>query len=463
MVLLGLLTLASHQMSTALPRLRVAPNGRYLITELGEPFFYLGDTAWELFHRLDRKDADRYLKDRARKGFTVVQAVVLAEFDGLRTPNAYGHLPLLEMDPTRPAIRPGPENDYWDHVDYIVDRAEDLGLYVGMLPTWGDKWSRRWGVGPEIFTPQNAELYGAFLGARYRDKPIIWILGGDRNPENEQHLAIIRALARGLKRGDGGAHLITYHPQGGASSSRWFHREEWLDFNMFQSGHGRLLNPNHEMTLHDRSLDPPKPVIDGEPCYEDHPVNWHRGGEKRWFDEWDVRKAAYSSMLAGAAGHTYGNHNIWQFWHPGREPISLARTPWQLALDHPGARQMGYLRQLLTQRSFHQLEPDQSLMASDPGTGADHARAALAQDRSYALIYLPTGKPVQVRLSKIRGRQVRAWWFNPRQGVAEHIGDFTAEGEQEFVPPTSGRNNDWVLVLDSIEANLPALQPGSFR
>lgn len=449
--------------SYAWPRLRVAPGGRYLMTDSGQPFFYLGDTAWELFHRLDRKDADLYLEDRARKGFTVIQAVVLAELDGLRVPNAYGHLPLLDFDPTRPAIHPGPENDYWDHVDYIVNRAEQLGLYIGMLPTWGDKWVQRWGAGPEIFTPENAEQYGAFLGRRYRDKPIIWILGGDRNPDNERHLAIIRAMARGLRQGDGGVHLMTYHPQGGASSSQWFHRDDWLDFNLFQSGHHRLLNPNWEMTLHDRALEPPKPVIDGEPCYEDHPVNWHRDGEKRWFDEWDVRRAAYCSMLAGAAGHTYGNHNIWQFWQPGREPISLARTPWRRALNHPGAWQMGYLRELLTQRSFHRLEPDQSLIASDAATPAEQARAALAQGGDYGLIYLPTGKPVRARLNKLRGSRVRAWWFNPRQGVAELIGEFSAQTSVEFTPPTSGRNNDWVLVLDSLEADLAPLEPASLR
>ena len=75
-------------------RLRVAANCRYLEYDDGRPFFYLGDTAWELFHRLNREQADAYLQDRAAKRFTVIQAVALAELGGLERPNAYGDLPL---------------------------------------------------------------------------------------------------------------------------------------------------------------------------------------------------------------------------------------------------------------------------------------------------------------------------------------------------------------------------------
>ena len=160
-----------------LPRLKVSDNKRFLVTADGKPFFWLGDTAWELFHRLNREDAEKYLKNRAERRFTVVQAVVLAELDGLNDPNAYGERPLVDNDPARP------NEAYFAHVDWIVKRANALGIYVGMLPTWGDKWNKKWGVGPEIFTAANAEAYGAWLGRRYKDAGIIWILGGDRPVE----------------------------------------------------------------------------------------------------------------------------------------------------------------------------------------------------------------------------------------------------------------------------------------
>jgi len=133
-------------------------NGRFLVTDEGRPFFYLGDTAWELFHRLGREDVDIYLRDRVAKGFTVIQVVALAEYNGLTVPNYYGALPLHDNDAMRP------NESYFDHVDYVIERAGLLGLHIGLLPTWGDKVNRKWGIGPEIFNPENASAYGAFFG-----------------------------------------------------------------------------------------------------------------------------------------------------------------------------------------------------------------------------------------------------------------------------------------------------------
>src|SRR6478752_5966149 len=173
--------------------LKVSDNRRFLVYDDGTPFFYLGDTAWELFHRLTLDEADYYLRDRAAKGFTVIQAVVLAEMDGLHTPNMNGDVPLLDGDPTRP------NEAYFAHVDAVVNLAAALGLHIGMLPTWGDKWNRKWGVGPEIFTPENARAYAAFLGQRYAGRPIIWILGGDRPIETDEQRLVVRAMAEGLR------------------------------------------------------------------------------------------------------------------------------------------------------------------------------------------------------------------------------------------------------------------------
>ena len=125
--------------------LRVSADRRHLETEHGERFYLLGDTAWELFHRLSREEASFYLKTRAEQGFNMIQAVVLAEFDGIRTANAYGRLPLKKnangvFDPTLPDL--GGDYSYFDHVEYILTEAERLGLYVGLLPTWGDKFNK---------------------------------------------------------------------------------------------------------------------------------------------------------------------------------------------------------------------------------------------------------------------------------------------------------------------------------
>jgi len=440
--------------------LKVSANRRFLVHADGTPFFYLADTAWELFHKLERGEADRYLENRRAKGFTVIQAAALAELDGLGVPNAYGHRPLVDNDPTKPAVTDGPANDYWDHVDYIVDRAAAKGIFIGMLPTWGDKWTVKWGKGPAVFTPDSAKVYGEWLGRRYRDKPIIWILGGDRNPETDAHLATIRAMAAGLARGDGGRHLMTFHPTGGSSSAQWFQGDEWLAFNMVQSGHNEKDGPNYRMIEADYARTPTKPCMDGEPRYEDHPVAW-KSQERGWFDDYDVRQAAYWALLAGAHGHTYGCHPIWRMYDQGHEPPlgkDYMRHYWHEVLDLPGACQMLHVRRLFESRPMLDRVPDQGLLAEDARGGADHVQASRGKD--YALVYVPTGRPVTVRLGAVSGSQVKAWWFDPRTGEATAVGVLPNEGTRPFDPPGEpARGNDWVLVLEDAARGYPP--PGS--
>lgn len=445
---LTMILLSAFQPESGAQSLKVSDNKRFLQKPDGSPFFYLGDTAWELFHRLDRKESEMYLKNRADKGFTVIQAVVLAEQDGLKTPNAVGEIPLINLDPAQP------NEKYFQHVDFVVDKAEELGLYIGMLPTWGDKFNLKWGVGPEVFSPENAEAFGEFLGKRYKNKPIIWILGGDRSPEEEEDFAIIRAMAKGIKKGDGGKHLMTYHPMGGESSAQYFHHDEWLDFNMFQSGHGLVNNQNYKVTLREYNLNPVKPVLDGEPCYEDHPVNWR--AENGWFDEFDSRRTGYWSMLAGACGHTYGNHNIWQMWQPGRKPVSAARTPWHESVDYPGAFQAGYMRRLFESRPWQMLVPDKSLVRDHPNSAGKEVLAAMATDRSCIIAYAPYGSNFKLNTSKLKGDCIKIWWFNPRIGKSIFVQETAKTGSILADPPSDEkRGNDWVLVVDNAGSNYP--------
>jgi hypothetical protein len=339
-------------------------------------------------------------------------------------------------------------------VDWIVDLAASLGLFIGMLPTWGDKWNRKWGAGPEIFTPASARGYGQFLGRRYAERPIIWILGGDRPVETEQHAAVIRAMAAGLKEGDGGRHLASFHPQGQQTSAQHFHVDAWLDFNMWQSGHNRN-QPNYAFLSQDYARTPVKPCMDGEPLYEDHPSAFNL--DNGYLDDYDVRKAAYWALCAGAHGHTYGCHPVWQMWQPGRAPVSMVRRPWQEALHLPGSGQMQHARALVESRPFFTRIPDQSLIVSDPGAGTHHVRAARSEDGSYAFIYVPSGKPVEVDLAKLSGGTLEAHWYDPRTGKALAIGQVPRAGRRPFAPPAGGP--DWVLVLDDSERDFAA--PGA--
>ena len=179
--------------AVTLAQFTVSANNRYLLKD-GKPFFWMGDTGWELFHRLTLDEASQYLKRRAEQGFTVIQAVALAELDGLQTPNANGDKPLNNNDPNQP------NEAYFKHLDNIIDKAADYNVNIGLLPTWGDKFHKEsWGAGPEIFNSSNAKWYGQWIGNRYKNKTnIIWIMDGDRNPQNALDVAIFSAMAQGI-------------------------------------------------------------------------------------------------------------------------------------------------------------------------------------------------------------------------------------------------------------------------
>jgi hypothetical protein len=362
--------------------------------------------------------------------------VALAEFGGLTEPNASGSTPLENNDPARPI------EAYFRHVDWVVHQANRRGMYIGFLPTWGDKVNKKWGEGPEIFTPQNARIYGRWLGRRYARAGLVWILGGDRPIETPSHLGVWREMAAGIREGDAGAHLMTFHPTGGQNSADRLHSEPWLDINMVQSGHHARDIPNWQPQIRNRTLLPSKPTLDAEPRYEDHPVNWKR--ENGWFDAFDVRQAAYWSMLSGACGHTYGDHNIWQFYSSRRPAVSAARTPWQQALLHPGAVQMGHMRRLFERMRWQKLNPAQQLLA-DERTGAEMIRAAASEDGTRLVVYTPYGYPIRLKPGAWRTEPLGAEWFDPR--TARRTPAHISENGGCTPPGSPARGSDWVLTL----------------
>ncbi|MFK7924702.1 MAG: glycoside hydrolase family 140 protein [Bacteroidia bacterium] len=429
--------------------LKVSENGRFLVHADGTPFFYMADTAWELFHRCNREQAEMYLSKRASQGFNVVQAVALAELDGLHTPNPYGEVPLIDDDPSQP------NEAYFEHVDHIVRFAERLGIYIAILPSWGDKLNKKdWGVGPEVLDPQNAFALGKWLANRYQDqKNIIWVIGGDRNPrENSQDVAIWNQMAEGVIAGVGNAEdvLMTFHPQpteqGG--SSEWFHEEDWLDFNMHQTGHC----PNratYELIQHDYALSPTKPVLDGEPLYEDHP-NCFNLKEQGYSVARDIRRIMYQNVFAGAMGQTYGCHDVWQMYSPGKNPINHPPRPWAEALDLPMANQVKHLKNLMLSRPYLSRIPAQEMIVGEKGDYSTQAIATRGAMGTYAMIYIPTGQTITIDLSVLRSSRLRTWWYDPRTGTAKENRVLDVSRKRTFSPPSSGLGNDWVLVLDDL-------------
>jgi hypothetical protein len=431
-----------------LPLLKISEDKRHFITEDEEPFFWLGGTAWELIHRLTKDEVDLYLKDRAEKGFSIIQTVVLAELDGLNTPNAYGEKPLINNNPE--TLNPA----YFEMVDYVIQKSEQLGLYVGLLPTWGDKFNKGWGIGPVIFNQNNAEIYGEKIAERYLSYAnIIWILGGDRAPENPEQSNIIRSMAKGIRNVDS-VHLITYHPPGGNNARDYFN-EDWLDFDMFQSGHTRLAK-EYKYVVKSREKLPHKPVVNGEARYENIENRFWEEGEYGWLDDADVRVSAYWSMLSGAAGYTYGSNDIWQMYDITRKPNLKARTDWKISLSLPGSIQMGYMRKVLEIFDWQNMVFDPTLIVNDNVEDESYILAAIGGEKDFILAYTPTGKQIELDVSKLRANIVYSYWFNPRSGKIKFVGENKSNSNIKLKPWADGWGSDFLLVVSEKKINVKA-------
>ncbi len=474
---------ASKEGPAFLPRLHVGENGRFLVTEAGEPFFWLADTAWSIIDQSVRESSDKqpgvevYFEHRKAQGFNVVQTHFLTNMvrGPIDAPNAYGLPPFIDGDFARPRVLPGPANDYWDYADTVIDLAGEYGLYVAIVAAWSN--SLETDQHPMVRDPHVAYTYGHFLGERYKErKHLIWLLGGDTfgRPDrailSPSRLQMTRALAEGIADGvngvsdfDGQADwtstLMSYHPPGGGkSSSEFVHDESWLDFNMIQST-SRFGFKNYQTVAADYDKRPIKPTLDSEVAYEDSfPLNQRellqRPGDR--ISSWDVRRGAYWNVFAGALGHTYGHRNLIGWVCVGDEPMKHgADRPWFESLEAPGARQMKHLKALVESRPMLIRVPDPSLVVLSQEGAVYPVQSARGADGSYAFAYLPTGEPVTVDLSRLSGETVVAFWYDPRNGKSSMIGTFPSTGLHHFAPASLGPEEDWILVLDDASHNYP--------
>jgi hypothetical protein len=412
--------------------IRISANGRHFVDPAAEPFFWLGDTAWPLFAQYTKEEAEAYLANRAAKGFTAIQGVLAwgggSGFESAAPgPNYAGDLPWRET----PAQ---PNEAYFRHVDHLVRYAGERGLILAMLPTWGYYVSD-----VQAFDVETARAYGRWLGERYRSEPnIVWVNGGDRLPTGYED--VYRALAQGLRQGDSGAHLITYHPCGWYSSSLFFHQEDWLDFNMIQTW--TEWAKIHPAVVADGLLSPVKPVVLAEPAYENGP-EYPQGPITPLI----VRRQAWWAFMGGGY-FTYGQDRMWRMG-PG----------WAGTFDTPGAGHMTLFRQIATSRRWWEMVPDQGLFAAGVSCERTLNAARRAVDGSAALVYLSSQCHVLLHLHKILAKQVKVTWANPatgeeRDGGTYATGNLTGAAFPEARTQwfsTPGHWEDAVLILDGVD------------
>jgi hypothetical protein len=356
----------------------------------------------------------RIILDKTReKGFTFAQVMLMGTGDGTQ-PNAYGEKPWTDDNPLTP------NENYFQHVDEVMQIAREENVNISLTLY---HQSHR-----ERITAGNARAWAAWVAQRYKRFPnIVWSMTPEARPE---FVPVLHELVAGLRERDGNSHLITFKPDPAPYSSSFVHEEDWLDFNSMQTWKSvELIYP---FVTKDYNLKPTKPVLMAEGAYEQ--------GSEYGFDVtplW-VRRQAYYSYLTGAH-HTYGHNDSWR-----------VLSTWELALDAPGAIQMGILRKVFEeQREWWNLIPDQTIFAGGGETdGAILNLAARHKDGKWLMVYLADKTTFSISLEKLAGvKSASALWVDPRMGRQIPMGNFPTSGIQNFTTPEG-----WEDALLLIEA-----------
>jgi hypothetical protein len=293
--------------------------------------------------------------------------------------------------------------------------------YLGINTSWIDELHAN--------GREKSAAYGRFLAERFRKYPnVVWIMGGDRDPEYamEEHAALAEAI-----HADDPRHLITFHGRE-HSSAVLFHEADWLGFN-FTYSYLETCTQTHE----DWSRSPLKPTLLGESGYEREANDWRYGTPQR------MRRQAYWTLLSGSCGHFYGT----AYWHQ--------RPGWRESLDWTGARHMRIVHEFFRSLPWHALVPgfEKRLVVEgngEYGSKEDYIVAAATPDLRLAVLYMPVSRHLGLDLS-FYAAPVTARWFDPTTGAfgepfqlanRKHV-----DWGRRINPPDRDCDGDWVLVL----------------
>lgn len=409
--------------------LQVSADGRYLEDQNGEPYLINGDTPWSLIVRLSKTEADAYLEDRRARGFNaIVTELIENEFGG--PANRDGELPFLS-----PGDFSQPNETYFQHADWVIEKAAEKGLLVILTPAYLGSacGSQGWCQEIQASTPAELRGFGNYVGNRYRDfENVIWMHGGDADAAAFGVDDAVDQIVDGILEVDP-PKLQTAHCARQLSALDCYDKP-WLNVNTTYSDCAESAARTRADFERGRQM----PFFFLEGTYEGEGAS-----------ATCLRAQAYWSVLGGSAGHFFGNSPVWLFGNN-----------WEGALDSVGSRSMFYYGALFRDRRWNLLSPDYNatVVAGDRGTvaEADYVAAAVASDGSSVIAYLPALRTISVDLAAITGPQAKSWWFEPASGATRLIGEFATGAVVDFTPPEAG---DWVLVIDSAELGFPA--PGT--
>ncbi len=406
--------------------LSVQSGVRHLVTASGGAFLLHADISGAMTTNLTREDAVQYLDDRrARNYTTIIDSVIEHTFARNAPANIYGDQPF-----TTPGDFTTPNEPYWQHVDYVLDRAAERGFLMIMVTAWHGVNGGSEGWYSQLVANGATKLrtYGRFLGQRYaRFNNILWLQGGDYNPPDK---TLARAIALGINDFIPNA-LQSAHCARGTSPLDYWRGESWLNVNNVYTGSSVAVASRAQYAQPEQM-----PFFLAEAYFEGTATVM------------DFRTYAYHALLSGGCGEASANDAVLNFdW-------DSTAGQWKSHLDSPGSRSMTQLYALFSSVRWDLLMPDTThvFLTGSIQTGQAEAVAAVASDRSFGMCYAPTGRTLTVDLTKLAGPNVTARWFNPATGAFTTISGspFAANSTRSFATPAGGTNQpDWVLLLQS--------------
>ena len=372
----------------------------------GTPFFWFADTAWPAPAKATPAEWRRYLAKRASQGFNVVQMNALPQWDASRPRGRDPFGAEWDYDDPDPA--------YFDTLDTLIELTHDAGMIPALVALWYDYVPGERDARPHTFSTEQASRFGRYLAARYGAYGTVWLVSGDSElPEEtlEYYDAAARAIRKSVTHP-----LCTLHLISSITTSQEALDRDWFDFHLYQSGHhvGDRQYNAYRYAETSRELEPTRPIINGEPCYEEH----------GYFEEPDLRvsresarRAAWWSILAGAnAGITYGAHGIWH-WHRQGEHVPHAEdrampVPWTDALEFPGADDYAFLASILSTSAFETLQPNQAIVPE----ASEQVRAAELLADDTLLIYTPEVQSLTIDPAAMAVEVTEYAWIDPATG-----------------------------------------------
>ncbi|MAG35745.1 MAG: hypothetical protein CL878_05810 [Dehalococcoidia bacterium] len=439
--------------------LRVAATGRTLEHQDGTPFFWLGDTWWMgLTGRLDWPGGfHRLAADRVAKGFSVIQ-LFAGLFPDAKAFDEQGALEAGHQAWEQDWARINPH--YFD----LADRRMEWLVRAGLAPCLFG--CQGWYV--HLLGGERMKRHWRYLVARYGAYPLVWCLCGEltgpfddaevatdekRDAYRARTRAAWREVAAYVRAVDPYGRLLTAHPQHAARDDL---PDDLLDFDMLQTGHhDRASLPRTvEAVVRSSGRQPVKPTLNGEVTYE---------GMQEANRQEVQRLMFWVCLLSGACGHTYGANGLWQMNTPGRPFVHAGgdpthgKTPWEEAYQLPGSRQVGLAKVLLQRYRWWMFEPHPEWV-QPRWSQEEYLRAVYAAGISgeVRVVFLPHLVSRVVIHDLEPDVTYRGYYANPVDGTEHPIAQVTPDSAGTWAAPQPPMRQDWVLVLETTSARLPA-------